>query len=144
MFTDRLEVNIVTLALNEAIKGRNIISMDHAVTINLNLVIIVILINIKAHVAEVFGKLRPAVDSTAGSADDELKDCNKYRLFVTDRQTSLRFLVDSGADISIRPATPNLKICNSFKLYAANRTVFQNFNSGFRPASVIPISFCNR
>ncbi|GBM65144.1 hypothetical protein AVEN_185784-1 [Araneus ventricosus] len=69
------------------------------------------------------GKLRTAVDSTEGSAADELIDCHNYRLFVTDKQTGLRFLVDSGADLSIIPATSNHKICNSFKLYAANGTV---------------------
>ncbi|GBN24924.1 Transposon Ty3-I Gag-Pol polyprotein, partial [Araneus ventricosus] len=79
---------------------------------------------------ESVGKLQPAVDSTAGSAADELKDCRNYRLFVTDKQTGLRFLVDSGADLSIIPATSNHKICNSFKLYAANGTVIPTF--GFK------------
>ncbi|GBM30907.1 Transposon Ty3-I Gag-Pol polyprotein [Araneus ventricosus] len=79
---------------------------------------------------EGIGKLQPAVDSTAGSAADELKDCRNYRLFVTDKQTGLRFLVDSSADLSIIPATSNHKICNSFKLYAANGTVIPTF--GFK------------
>ncbi|GBM65805.1 hypothetical protein AVEN_172658-1 [Araneus ventricosus] len=76
------------------------------------------------------GKLQAAVDSTAGSAADELKDCRNYRLLVTDKQTGLLFLADSGADLSIIPATLNHKICNSFKLYAANGTVIPTF--GFK------------
>ncbi|GBM64848.1 hypothetical protein AVEN_157103-1 [Araneus ventricosus] len=74
--------------------------------------------------------MQPAVDSTAGSAAEELKDCRNYRLFFTDKQTGLRFLVDSGAELSIIPATANHKICNSFKLYAANGTVIPTF--GFK------------
>ncbi|GBO10031.1 hypothetical protein AVEN_185719-1 [Araneus ventricosus] len=91
MFTDSLEVNIATLALIEAtaevIQGRNITPMDHTVTITLNLVINVILINVKAHVAGGVGKLRPAVDSTAGSASDELKDCRNtdYSLLIKNK-----------------------------------------------------------
>ncbi|GBO36175.1 hypothetical protein AVEN_222997-1 [Araneus ventricosus] len=53
--TDSLGVNIATLALIEGrvevIQRRNIIQMDHTVTITINLVRNVILIKVKAHVA---------------------------------------------------------------------------------------------
>ncbi|GBN01854.1 Transposon Tf2-8 polyprotein [Araneus ventricosus] len=119
--------------------------MDHTVTINLNLVIILILINVKVHVAEVFGKLRPAVDSKAGSADDELKDCNKYRLFVTDKQTGLRFLVDSGADLSIIPATPNLKISlfTDASDYAVGSVLQQFEDDSWKPLSFFSKTLSN-
>lgn len=79
---------------------------------------------------ESIGKRRSAVDLTANSAADEFKDCRNYRLFVKDKTTGLRFLVDSGADLSIIPATAKHKTCNSFKLYAANGTTIPTF--GFK------------
>ncbi|GFS90357.1 hypothetical protein TNCV_4096111 [Trichonephila clavipes] len=39
------------------------------------------------------------------SAAEDYKACRKFRLFVKDRTTNLHFLVDSGADCSIIPAT---------------------------------------
>ncbi|GFX67755.1 hypothetical protein TNCV_1564571 [Trichonephila clavipes] len=65
-------------------------------------------------------KLRNAVDLAPSSPAAEYKVCSNYRLFVTDKNTSLRFLVDSGADLSIIPASCKNKIWDSFKLYAAN------------------------
>ncbi|GFS89984.1 hypothetical protein TNCV_507081 [Trichonephila clavipes] len=53
------------------------------------------------------GKLRRAVDLAASSPATECKDCRNYRLFVTDKNTGLRFLVDSGADLSIIPVSYN-------------------------------------
>ncbi|GFT16893.1 hypothetical protein TNCV_3193601 [Trichonephila clavipes] len=47
------------------------------------------------------GKLRRAVELAASSLATEYKDCRNYRLFVTDKNTGLHFLVDSGADLSI-------------------------------------------
>ncbi|GFX31435.1 transposon Ty3-I Gag-Pol polyprotein [Trichonephila clavipes] len=73
------------------------------------------------------GKLRRAVDLAASSPATEYKDCRNYRLFVTDKNTGLRFLVDSGADLSIIPAPCKNKICDSFKLYAANGSEIQTF-----------------
>lgn len=43
-----------------------------------------------------------------------------YRLFVIDKKTGIKFLVDSGADVSLIPATCNDKVSSDFKLYAAN------------------------
>ncbi|GFS50804.1 transposon Ty3-I Gag-Pol polyprotein [Trichonephila clavipes] len=63
------------------------------------------------------GKLRRAVDLAASSPATEYKDCRNYRLFVTDKNTGLRFLVDNGADLSIIPASylmkPNLLVTNT-------------------------------
>ncbi|GFW85460.1 transposon Ty3-I Gag-Pol polyprotein [Trichonephila clavipes] len=73
------------------------------------------------------GKLRRAVDLAASSPATEYKDCRNYRLFVTDKNTGLRFLADSGADLSIISASCKNKICDSFKLYAANGSEIPTF-----------------
>ncbi|GFX14754.1 hypothetical protein TNCV_1484981 [Trichonephila clavipes] len=73
------------------------------------------------------GKFRRAVDLVASSPATEYKDCRNYHLFVTDKNTGLRFLVDSGADLSIIPASCKNKICDSFKLYAANCSEIPTF-----------------
>ncbi|GBN16157.1 hypothetical protein AVEN_64723-1 [Araneus ventricosus] len=124
--------------------------MDHTVTINLNFVIFVILINVKVHVAEVFGKLRPAVDSTAGSAHDELKDCNKYRLFVTDKQTGLRFLVDSGADFpsyqqhqSLKYVIPLNSIFTDASDYAVGSVLQQFEEDSWKPLALFSKKLTN-
>ncbi|GBO40176.1 hypothetical protein AVEN_246896-1 [Araneus ventricosus] len=49
-------------------------------------------------------------------------ECRKFRLFVRDRRSNLRFLVDSGADVSIIPATSQNKKKVEYLLYAANGT----------------------
>ncbi|GBM09571.1 hypothetical protein AVEN_29424-1 [Araneus ventricosus] len=38
-----------------------------------------------------------------------MKDCSEFRLFVLDRRSNLHFLLDSGADVSIIPATSQNK-----------------------------------
>ncbi|GFU27222.1 transposon Ty3-I Gag-Pol polyprotein [Nephila pilipes] len=50
------------------------------------------------------------------------KACRKFRLFVKDRTKNLHFLVDSGADCSIIPATSKNKQPSDYKLFAANGT----------------------
>lgn len=59
------------------------------------------------------------MDSATNSATD-YKDCRKFRLFVHDRRSNLHFLVDSGADVSIIPATSKNRQQNELKLFAAN------------------------
>ncbi|GFW27016.1 transposon Ty3-I Gag-Pol polyprotein [Trichonephila clavipes] len=63
------------------------------------------------------GELRRAVDLAASSPATEYKDCRNYCLFVTDKNTGLRFLVDSGADLSMIPVSylmkPNLLVTNT-------------------------------
>lgn len=66
-------------------------------------------------------KSRTAVNSAADSAKPTIKARNS-RLFIKDRTTSIRFLVDSGADVSIIPASANDKVDDSVILYAANNT----------------------
>lgn len=71
------------------------------------------------------GKREPAVAanaavSTADGTEPPLT--HQHRLFVTDRRTKMKFLVDSGADVSLIPAGPNDQIDTSYELYAANGT----------------------
>ena len=64
------------------------------------------------------GKLGPGVLSAAGAPDAVLR-----RLFVTDRHTGRRFLVDTGADVSVIPAPPRFRHSPpSLTLSAANGT----------------------
>lgn len=68
------------------------------------------------------GKSESAVEVTTNSAANNTPDCRRYRLFVRDKKTGLRFLIDSGADVSLIPATKNDRVKGDFKLYAANGT----------------------
>ncbi|GBN10790.1 hypothetical protein AVEN_205027-1 [Araneus ventricosus] len=70
---------------------------------------------------EAAGKLQRAVETAANSAADQ-QDCRKFRLFVQDKKTGLRFLVDSGADVSLIPANFQTAQPCSCSLYAANGT----------------------
>ncbi|GFT42633.1 transposon Ty3-I Gag-Pol polyprotein [Nephila pilipes] len=58
------------------------------------------------------------------SAADELNNCREfnYRPFVFDRKTGIKFLADSGADVSLIPASCGDKVIGDFKLYDANGT----------------------
>ncbi|GBN53152.1 Transposon Ty3-I Gag-Pol polyprotein [Araneus ventricosus] len=66
--------------------------------------------------------LKSAVSSATNSAAENVKECRKFRLFARDRRSNLRFLVDSGADVSIFPATSQNKKKAEYQLYAANGT----------------------
>lgn len=75
---------------------------------------------------KVFGKLK-LVQSTVG-------DCTSFanhRLSVVDRKSGLRFLVDTGANISVLPATKRLfgdsASISDYKLYAANGSEIKTF-----------------
>ncbi|UYV83674.1 hypothetical protein LAZ67_23002033, partial [Cordylochernes scorpioides] len=60
-------------------------------------------------------------------------DCRNLRLFVTDKNTGLRFLVDSGADISIIPPKDKNRMPSSdYKLYAANGTEIVTYGTKVR------------
>ncbi|XP_055941785.1 uncharacterized protein LOC129971835 [Argiope bruennichi] len=68
------------------------------------------------------GYLQDAI-GLATTAVADINECRKFRLFVKDKKnTGLRFLVDSGADVSLIPATHRNKTIDDFKLYAANGT----------------------
>lgn len=54
---------------------------------------------------------------------------NNDRLFVRDRKTGMRFLVDSGADVSIIPASKNSIRNDTYKLYAANDTEIPTYGT---------------
>ncbi|GBN81465.1 Transposon Ty3-I Gag-Pol polyprotein [Araneus ventricosus] len=73
------------------------------------------------------GKLKPAVSSATNSAAENEKECRKFRLFVRDRRSNLHFLVDSGADVSINPATSQNKKKAEYLLYAANGTEISTY-----------------
>ncbi|GFW37581.1 transposon Ty3-I Gag-Pol polyprotein [Trichonephila clavipes] len=57
----------------------------------------------------------------------DYKACRKFRLFVKDQTTNLHFLLDSGADCSIIPATSKNKQPSDYKLFAANGTEVPNY-----------------
>ncbi|GBO41912.1 hypothetical protein AVEN_76804-1 [Araneus ventricosus] len=65
--------------------------------------------------------------SATNSAAENEKECRKFRLFVRDRRSNLRFLVDSGADVSIIPATSQNKKKAEYLLYAANGTEISTY-----------------
>ncbi|UYV65647.1 hypothetical protein LAZ67_3004951 [Cordylochernes scorpioides] len=78
------------------------------------------------------GKLKPA-DRVATSSSACIQDCRNLRLFVTDKNTGLRFLVDSGADISIIPPKDKNRMPSSdYKLYAANGTEIVTYGTKVR------------
>ncbi|UYV63130.1 hypothetical protein LAZ67_2003234, partial [Cordylochernes scorpioides] len=78
------------------------------------------------------GKLIPA-DRVATSSSAGIQDCRNLRLFVTDKNTGLRFLVDSGADISIIPPKDKNRMPSSdYKLYAANSTEIVTYGTKVR------------
>ncbi|UYV65657.1 hypothetical protein LAZ67_3004985, partial [Cordylochernes scorpioides] len=68
------------------------------------------------------GKPQPA-DRVATNSSAGIQDCRNILLFVMDKNTGLRFLVDSGADISIiPPKDKNRMLISDYKPYAANGT----------------------
>ncbi|GBO00385.1 Retrovirus-related Pol polyprotein from transposon 412 [Araneus ventricosus] len=73
------------------------------------------------------GKLKSAVSSVTNSAAENVKECRKFRLFVRDRRSNLQFLVDSGADVNIIPATTQNRKKAGYQLYAANGTEISNY-----------------
>ncbi|UYV74194.1 hypothetical protein LAZ67_11002383, partial [Cordylochernes scorpioides] len=78
------------------------------------------------------GKPQPA-DRVATSSSAGIQDCRNLRLFVTDKNTGFRFLVDSGADISIIPPKDKNRMPSSdYKLYAANGTEIVTYGTKVR------------
>ncbi|UYV72105.1 hypothetical protein LAZ67_9001826 [Cordylochernes scorpioides] len=78
------------------------------------------------------GKLQPA-DRVATNSSADIQDCRNLRVFVTDKNTGLRFLVDSGADISIIPSKDKNRMPSSdYKLYAANGTEIVTYGTKVR------------
>lgn len=72
----------------------------------------------------------PIVSSQAA---DEIGAPNTSRLFITDKISNITFLIDTGADVSIIPATTNSKSRatvsseHEYSLYAANGTKINTF-----------------
>ncbi|UYV62609.1 hypothetical protein LAZ67_2001306, partial [Cordylochernes scorpioides] len=78
------------------------------------------------------GKLQPA-DRVATNSSAGIQDCRDLRLFVTDKNTRLRFLVNSGDDISIIPPKDKNRMPSSdYKLYAANGTEIVTYGTKVR------------
>ena len=77
------------------------------------------------------GKLDEANTIAANCFATEAIASRQYRLFIKDQKTGQRFLVDSGADISVIPVQQNNKKTETsdFKLYAANGSVIQTYGS---------------
>lgn len=73
---------------------------------------------------ETIGKLKATSHTTASEAAN-----NTRRLFVTDLNKRDRYLIDTGADVSIFPATAQRKIKqpSSYNLYAANGTPIKTY-----------------
>lgn len=63
-----------------------------------------------------------------------MEDVNKsFRLHIRDRKTGQYFLIDSGADISVVPADPKIKLLpTKFKLFAANGTTINTYGESNR------------
>lgn len=73
------------------------------------------------------GKLSPALDEAGPSAPN-----NSHRLFITDKNSKLTFLIDTGANISVIPKSRNVQQRPStFKLYAANNTVIPTYGEKY-------------
>ncbi|UYV63155.1 hypothetical protein LAZ67_2003305 [Cordylochernes scorpioides] len=82
------------------------------------------------------GKLQLA-DRVATNSSAGIQECRNLRLFVTDKNTGLRFLVDSGADISIIPPKDKDRMPSSnFKLYAANGTEIVTYQTKVRKLDI--------
>ncbi|UYV65672.1 hypothetical protein LAZ67_3005041 [Cordylochernes scorpioides] len=78
------------------------------------------------------GKLQQA-DRVATNSSAGIQDCRNLRLFVKDKNTELRFLMDSGADISIIPPKDKNRMPSSdYKLYAANGTEIVTYGTKVR------------
>lgn len=59
---------------------------------------------------------------------DSVAEVHHRRLFVTDRATGDRYLVDTGATISVYPAKSRDRLTeSSFRLYAANGTIIKTY-----------------
>ncbi|GFS76094.1 RT_RNaseH_2 domain-containing protein [Nephila pilipes] len=69
------------------------------------------------------------------SGDEELNNCCEfnYRLFVFDKKTGIKFLVDSGANVSLILALCGDKVIGDFKLYAAIDTEIPCFGHKILP-----------
>lgn len=79
---------------------------------------------------EKHGKLGKADNIAASCFATESISGRQYRLFIDDHNSGQRFLVDSGADISVIPAHQNKKSETSdFKLYAANGSEIHTYGS---------------
>lgn len=78
------------------------------------------------HRRKAVGKLETASSSTANEAANGTR-----RLFVTDFKTTDRYLIDTGADVSIFPASARRKAKqpSSYSLYAANGTPIRTYGS---------------
>lgn len=58
-----------------------------------------------------------------------MESSQSRRLFITDRQNNRKYLIDTGADVSIIPKTffPKIKNSNFYKLFAANGTPIHTY-----------------
>lgn len=59
--------------------------------------------------------------------DGPIETVRQNRLFVQDKRTGTRFLVDTGADVSVLPNRAAKRQLSDFKLFAANGSVINTF-----------------
>ncbi|XP_044741875.1 uncharacterized protein LOC123302848 [Chrysoperla carnea] len=66
---------------------------------------------------------------TTGCDASDTVPGRQHRLFVKDRRSGIKFLVDSGADVSVIPVGSKRGESTNFKLYAANGTEIPTFGT---------------
>lgn len=67
--------------------------------------------------------------SFATSQSTVIEVVSSHRLFIFDKQSKIQFLIDSGADVSIIPASiyRKTKQPDTYKLFAANNTTINTY-----------------
>lgn len=68
-----------------------------------------------------------ALENAASSSADNFPDCRTYRLFLRNKGSKVRFLMNSSVDVSILLLSTQDKQFLDYKLYAANVTEFKTY-----------------
>ncbi|UYV64860.1 hypothetical protein LAZ67_3002191 [Cordylochernes scorpioides] len=76
---------------------------------------------------EAIGKLQRVGEAATDPTAQWTNACRKSRLFVTDAKTGMRFLIDSGADVSLIPFKGNVTPTEDIQLYAANGSLIPTY-----------------
>ncbi|UYV84114.1 hypothetical protein LAZ67_X001216, partial [Cordylochernes scorpioides] len=73
------------------------------------------------------GKLQRVGEAATDPTAQWTNACRKSRLFVTDAKTGMRFLIDSGADVSLIPFKGNGTPTEDIQLYAADGSLIPTY-----------------
>ncbi|UYV70049.1 hypothetical protein LAZ67_7001603 [Cordylochernes scorpioides] len=73
------------------------------------------------------GKLQRVREAATDPTAQWTNACRKSRLFVTDAKTGMRFLIDSGADVSLIPFQGNGTPIEDIQLYSANGSLIPTY-----------------